>query len=329
MNEQHLTPLPPQPFRRNEKHHDFVLGHGFYQGKNSHMYYLQPGGSRYDFPLQPVIHNHDYYELIYITEGIFTQHLEGSLFRLGAGDVALLNTRIHHCEGLETNCRCLYLQLSPAFLQELLYTNPVQTGTHQHASRLFQRFCSPDKADTSDQAGVALVFRRTLNSQSPITEIPDKLSDILTKADWGYGFQIQALLLQLFQTLENPEEYYSVILQTDSNSDEIIYQTALHYIKERHGRLTRDELSSLLHYNPDYLNRVIRRHSGQSFKQLSQQILLSYVQKQLQTSDTPISELLESLDYSNKSHFYQIFRQTTGMTPLEYRAQYQSHPRPE
>jgi YesN/AraC family two-component response regulator len=33
----------------------------------------------------------------------------------------------------------------------------------------------------------------------------------------------------------------------------------------------------------------------------------------------PIEQIVTAVGYSNKSYFYRIFKQRTGMSPLEYR----------
>lgn len=65
------------------------------------------------------LHSHRHYELIYVLEGTFTEHLENSVFTLNAGDATLLNSRIRHCEGNATECRCLYLNFCPVFLESI------------------------------------------------------------------------------------------------------------------------------------------------------------------------------------------------------------------
>jgi len=176
---------------------------------------------------------------------------------------------------------------------------------------------------------MALEFRRTLRSRS-LTEDPeilpahrllDTIAMEITQGNWGYAFLIQGILLQLFATLESPAEYHASFIQTHADSDQILYSSILHYIQEQHGRISRTELAELLHYHPDYLNRVVKRHSGLSFKQLGQKYCIEYIQAQLRETDDSIEEILQALNYTNKSHFYQLFREMTSMTPQEYRRQ--------
>lgn len=334
-----IASLPLQTFLRNKRYQDFDMARGQIHGEDSIMYHMRPESRRRIIPLRPVYHTHNYYELIYVTKGVLTQHLERSIFRLNAGDAILLNNQIRHCEGLETDCECIYLQLAPPFLQSLLYTNPINPDTDQHQSNLFREYFPPATEDDLPFAGMALDFRRTLQSrtpsqeslmsEAPAGEIPpaagqilDQIGEQMANRPWGYAFAVQGLLLQLFQTLEDPTEYHASPIRTNANSDEILYASILHYIQERHGRMSREELASLLHYHPDYLNRVVKKGSGMSFKQLSQKYFLEHVQLLLRDTDLGILDILQELEYSNKTHFYQVFREATGMTPQEYRNQH-------
>ena len=124
-----INSLPAEQFLRNQQYRDFTIGLGMLHGEDSSMFYLNPDGTRYSFSLRPVYHAHDYYELIYVMDGVLT-----------------------------------------------------------HA-----------------------------------------------------------------------------------NTDDILYASILHYLQEQHGRVSCTELAEVLHYHPDYLNRVVKRHSGLSFKQMGQE----------------------------------------------------------
>ena len=46
--------------------------------------------------------------------------------------------------------------------------------------------------------------------------------------------------------------------------DALIAEALTHIMKSSHGRCTREELSSQLHYNGEYLNRIIKKYTGKT-----------------------------------------------------------------
>lgn len=90
-------------------------------------------------------------------------------------------------------------------------------------------------------------------------------------------------------------------------------------METRHGRCTREELSRKLHYTGEYINRIVKTHTGKTLSKYGQALLLDEAKKLLTDTDMSISEIVYSLGLSNRSYFYRIFEKAYGMTPLKYR----------
>ena len=56
-----------------------------------------------------------------------------------------------------------------------------------------------------------------------------------------------------------------------------------------------------------------------SLVELGQSICLEEAAYMLRHTDKSISEIMQTLNYSNRTYFYRIFREQYGMTPKEYR----------
>lgn len=123
--------------------------------------------------------------------------------------------------------------------------------------------------------------------------------------------------------MENPENFHITHVHTHSDTETVLFADIQHYVNERNGRISRNELSSLLHYNPDYLGRVIKQQSGMSFLHFCQSIWLEKAKILLRTTDMTIADIIHHLNFENKNNFYRIFVSSTGMTPKEYRLQNQ------
>ena len=77
-----------------------------------------------------------------------------------------------------------------------------------------------------------------------------------------------------------------------------------------------------LNYNKDYLNSIVKRHTGTSLKKYGQLFSLRMSTQLLKENELTISEIIQILGFSNRTYFYQIFMEKYGMTPKEYRKQY-------
>ena len=75
-----------------------------------------------------------------------------------------------------------------------------------------------------------------------------------------------------------------------------------------------------LNYNSDYINRVIKKYTGQTLSDYSRAFLLKEAAELLKNTDKRVGEICEELGYTNRSHFNRLFIERYGMPPAEYRA---------
>lgn len=113
-------------------------------------------------------------------------------------------------------------------------------------------------------------------------------------------------------------------IHSESDNQEYLFSKITHIMKSSHGRCTREELSSQLHYNGEYLNRIIKKYTGKTILEYGQSVYLEEARIMLAGTDKSISAIIDELGFSNRSHFYRLFEKAYGQTPLDYRRQYKS-----
>jgi two-component system response regulator YesN len=87
--------------------------------------------------------------------------------------------------------------------------------------------------------------------------------------------------------------------------------------------LNRDEIAEQVYLNPAYLSRLFRKETGKSLTDYMSELRVEKAKRQLENSNIKISDIAVSVGYSNFSHFSQLFKKLTGMSPQEYRKKYQ------
>ena len=87
-------------------------------------------------------------------------------------------------------------------------------------------------------------------------------------------------------------------------------------------RITTDMLSKHLGLHVSYLSRLFKQETGVGVGEYIRMLKVETAQNLLKYSDYTFLEISNYLSFSSQSHFVKVFRETTGVTPREYRNQY-------
>ena len=90
-------------------------------------------------------------------------------------------------------------------------------------------------------------------------------------------------------------------------------------LEDRHGRISHAELAEVLNYNGSYLGRIVKKYTGKSLFDYSMTFTMKYAAKQLRATDKTAAEIAAELQFTNRSHFYRLFKDHFGVTPNQYR----------
>ena len=102
-----IPSLKSQPYESVDLKIEFAAVMAHFDGTRREMTPIGPTIGYGSLPVGTDFHCHTHYEMIYVIEGIFTQHLEKVKYCLNAGDVTFLGKSIRHFEGSETKSTCL------------------------------------------------------------------------------------------------------------------------------------------------------------------------------------------------------------------------------
>lgn len=94
--------------------------------------------------------------------------------------------------------------------------------------------------------------------------------------------------------------------------------------KDYRQDLTLKLVADRLHLNAVYLGQVFKKEMHNSFSQYLNQIRIKKAQQLLLHSTQTISEIADAIGYNNTNYFSKMFKKLNGITPKEFRDQYDS-----
>lgn len=252
------------------------------------------------FPHVNVAHAHDFYLLLYITEGSGTHTVDLVTYELRPGSLFFLAPgQVHHWQ-LGPDARGFVVFFSAEFYlfrypggglydfpffdsahPPVLYLPPAETEIRPLVERLFAEFEVP-------QANQADVFRSYLHlclalaarqyaapSSSPETHLAQQQIR-----------QFGALLNQHYRTHRSVSDY-----------------------------------AARLHVTANHLNALCRRVLNKTASALIQERVITEAQRLLSHSALGVAQVADELGFADASYFGRYFRKSTGRTPEAFRQQ--------
>lgn len=120
------------------------------------------------------------------------------------------------------------------------------------------------------------------------------------------------------------QEYLTSLLLFCQSNENNLYQIELakQYIDKNYMTdIYLNDVADYVSLNPVYFSRFFKKHTGERFIDYLCKIRIEYAILLLKDPQNKAYEICNLVGYQSKKHFYKLFRQYTGYTPIEYRNQ--------
>ena len=252
-------------------------------------------------------HTHDYVEMIYMCEGQTTHIVNGRRITLEQGELLFLNQSATHevCQAGEGDVAVNFIVL-PDFFNTALSA----MGEEQTPLRSFLADCLCGRNYAQDY----LLFR--VSGIAQVQNLVENLLWILLKDGAHKRKMSQMTMALLFLQLM---EYTETLLDEDLENTAVF--RVLQYIESNYARGSFAEIAEVLHYDPSWLSREIKRKTGKTYTQLVQEKRLAQAAFLLKNTERNVSDISVAVGYENISYFHRIFSEVYGKSPKHFRVQ--------
>ncbi len=263
------------------------------------------------------MHQHDYFEFMFVLEGTVEHRIQDGCYLFEAGEACLLNRNIKHYEVFGTHYLIAYLCFSKSYIRKILHAEGVNA-----IGNIYRFF-----AENSDEQAR---YTRNYLSFSPIDKKSpeevnltiNKIASELKLQDTGYHHIILGLLERLFGILQHTKKYETSKISFDSSAESALFLKITEIMERQLGKVSRTDLSRELNYSGDYLNQVIKKHTGMNLSEYRQKLCLSKASELIRCSDYSISSIIRDVGFENRTYFYKLFESRYGMSPTDFRKMY-------
>jgi two-component system response regulator YesN len=131
-------------------------------------------------------------------------------------------------------------------------------------------------------------------------------------------------IVMIFKKLEAfIVEAFDVLHEENNMKNRRIVDEALAYIKENYsGQISLEELARYVNVHPVHLSRLFSKDVGNTFKYILTEVRIEEAKRLLKDINYRVYEISCMVGYEKPRYFSELFRNVTGLTPLEYREKY-------
>ena len=252
-------------------------------------------------------HDHEFYELVYVTEGFCLHDAYGEITLLMEGDVFVLKPGVEH----------RYIGNRVTSIFNCVFSAQALEGRIESLTRLpgMERLFSGDLSEHVPRLHLSLGERKSCQRQLTL------MKEECTERRSGWELRLTSLLTCVL--VDYARAYADHV---GANSDSAAYSgyvaQALSYIDAHYAdpELTVREVASQVGVSGDYLSRQFRQVLGIASQEYLKRYRFARAMELLQT-DQPVGEVAQQVGFRSLCHFSREFKKEMGITPSQYRSQ--------
>lgn len=247
--------------------------------------------------------------LFYITSGCGKMRFESEVYNLEKGSLILFGAGTPYI--WEVNS-ISYYAINFDYTQNFSH---IKRTFHPIQANLFTQNNIIEKCTFEDclLLNEPIVLSHVLEFEKDVTQIA---TECMLKDEYSTSLT-SALLKSLIIKVVKRKKMDTLSLETKAN---IIAKKLIDYISNNYSNeLNYEILEKEFHFNPSYLNRIFKAHTGKTLHEFILQYRLNTAMELLRTQTAPINQIATVCGFTNPYHFAKAFRKVVGVSPTKYR----------
>ena len=255
------------------------------------------------------VHIHDFIEIIYVTNGIGDETVNGVTYRVHRGDLLFINYGSTHEFKNVDGFSFINICFHPEVMSESVITP-------ENAFAVLQLTAFDEIRRESDEDGMVSFWGEERDEVERILRI--MLREYREeKPSWRMVLKsyMNVLITMILRKLTSGGE---------EETQDAMWKEISDYIDSNlESDLTLSALAGKCFYNPSYFSRAFKKRFDMP---LSEYLNRKKIERAMSLCDCKQSddEIARAVGFSYKSSFYRVFQRITGMTFSQYKKKYQS-----
>lgn len=258
----------------------------------------------------PVLHNHDYVEIIYVAAGHCLHFFEDSFFEMSEGDICIMAPYAMHTLSCTNDESCILNLMVSKKVFDQNFLNLLRGGkvvSDFLEKIIYQRTTSPYILFPTKQDAWFLELARRL-----ITEKKLMLH--------AYEYSISLLVNEFLLHLTREYEPFAIVPGQQGNSQNTLIVAVLSYLGVNYNSATLQDTAAFFGYTSAYLSRFIKENTGKTYNTIITELQMEQAMRLLKEGKQSLTEIAHTVGCFDSSHFNKKFKSIYGISPKQYLA---------
>lgn len=266
-------------------------------------------------------HQHDFFEIMFVMSGSTEQKIEDQNYLYHEGQCCLMNHTVRHRELPSKNTTLYFLMLSDDFISKLVandFSFNEDGILNQRHNTIYDFFQS--SLSIRDKQYLDFYPKVPIERITPLLEdLFDKLAEESRRFSFGSYAAAQGIIAKIIGIMLDYSLYTSRKISVNNSKEEYLFIQIQRLLESHSGKISRQEISDILHYSSSYLNKIVNRSVGMSLLEYRKFFMIKEAARLLSCTDKTISEIIDDLGFSGRTYFNSLFKKQYGVTPAQYR----------
>lgn len=263
---------------------------------------------RYSYP---VLHNHEFLELIYVMSGSCINYIEGKAIAMKAGDLCFMAPSTVHT--------LLAVNDNDIIFNILLWEESFSNAFPKILNRgdIIATFFKNMSLATNPIP--YLLFRTQDNSliSQNVLEVYTEFSNKEHCYLEMIALKINEIAIELSRNFSDKVEYGEPLIE---KTDAYIYPI-LSLIQMNYKTISLKELAGIFSYSETYLSKLIKKKTGKTFKDIVEEARITEAKSLVLNTEYTMTEISQKAGYFDSSHMNRDFIKWLGMPPKKWSQQ--------
>lgn len=268
---------------------------------------------KYNVPhRQKTMHNHEFFEIVYVYSGKCICDIDETSIELHQGDIVLHSPKAIHCAQTPDDGDVIINILVRKRLFDQTFLN--MTENNNLVTGFFM-----DALYNPNSNQRYVVFKNGQMVAAPIIIL------LMLQEYQENAVFCQSTLPSYFICLlsDMARCYTNTLAHIRLPRNSIDISSLLSYININCQTVSIQQLAKQFHYSVRSISGFIQRETGKTFRQLLQSYRLQQSCQYLTKTDVPLDQISELVGYSQRSTFERAFKEYFHCTPAQYRKTHQ------